>query len=315
MALVWGCGSDSNDAKPLVLTPPVATTGTSSSTSSSGGGGNEDGSTPNDAGDASTSTGRTFYATDDSLQLVSFRLSNPGTLTLARTNITGLTTGEDIRGLDIRPVNNLLYALGSKNHVYTIDTTTGAATTVGAAPFTPTLAAERFSFDFNPSVDRIRVIGTTTATNLRLNPTDGTTAATDTSLSYAIGTDAGDASTPRLVDVAYTNNYAAATATTLYGIDQNRGMLVRFQGSPNAGVVEDVGLLGIQITQFAGFDILGGTADGGTTAALEAYAALQKVGDNFSGLYTINLTTGAATLVGRIGASGTAGIMTSLAAK
>ena len=62
--------------------------------------------------------------------------------------------------------------------------------------------------------------------------------------------------------------------------------------SPNAGAITAIGPLGVDAAALAGFDIL---AEGNV-----AYAALQVAGT--SGLYTVNLSTGAATLVGPLGA-------------
>jgi hypothetical protein len=59
--------------------------------------------------------------------------------------------------------------------------------------------------------------------------------------------------------------------------------------SPNDGMVETVGELGVDADQAAGFDI-------GTSGV--AYAALHVGAE--TGLFTIDLTTGAATKVGAI---------------
>ena len=70
--------------------------------------------------------------------------------------ITGLVGGETIVGIDRRPANGGLYGVSSANRVYFINSTTGAATQVGAdGAFT--LNGTSFGFDFNPTVDRIRV--------------------------------------------------------------------------------------------------------------------------------------------------------------
>jgi hypothetical protein len=48
------------------------------------------------------------------------------------------------------------------------------------------LNGSSFGFDFNPTVDRIRVQSDADQ-NLRLNPATGALAATDTTLSFAVG--------------------------------------------------------------------------------------------------------------------------------
>lgn len=161
---------------------------------------------------------------------------------------------------------------------------------MGTAPFVPPLSGTSFGFDFNPTVDRIRVTSDTRQ-NLRLRPDTGATAAVDGTLTYAAG-DAGAASTPRVVGSAYTNSVAGATSTTFYALDAGRDVLV-IQNPPNAGTLVSIGSLGINAGDNAGFDI--SAVDG------VAYAALQVSPNVSSGLYRINLTTGASTSVGRIG--------------
>jgi len=187
--------------------------------------------------------------------------------------ITGLQTGETILGVDMRPANGQLYALGSSNRIYTINTSNGAATAVGTG-FTPALEGTQFGFDFNPTVDRIRVVSNT-GQNLRLHPTLGTVVATDGTLKPG---------TPAIDAAAYTNNFAGATTTTLYDIDYETNSLY-IQSPPNDGGLMLVGALGVNVGSGNGFDI------GGTTG--KAYAIL-KTG-TIASLYSINLTTGQAT--------------------
>jgi hypothetical protein len=86
--------------------------------------------------------------------------------------------------------------------------------------------------------------------------------------------------------VAYTNNFAGAITTTLYNIDVQADALY-IQNPPNGGTLVAVGSLGVNVTAQNGFDI------GGTTG--NALAILTS-GSN-TGLYSINLATGAATYI------------------
>ena len=61
-----------------------------------------------------------------------------------------LARREQIVGLDVRPANKQLVALGSTSRLYRIDAATGAATVIGTAAFAPPLAGTTFGFDFNP---------------------------------------------------------------------------------------------------------------------------------------------------------------------
>jgi hypothetical protein len=227
-------------------------------------------------------------------RIVTFDSLTPGTL-FGNVAVSGLGANETLLGIDRRPATGQLYGLGSLNNIYTIDTTTGVATALtGGAAFA--LSGTSFGFDFNPSVDRIRVVSDT-GQNLRLNPVPGAAglAATDTPLTFGDGT----TGTPNVVGLAYTNNRAGGTPTTLYGIDFTRDTLV-LQGSingtpnsPNGGVITTVGALGFNTSSQVGFDISGLSGI--------AYASLTPPTGGSSSLYRINLGTGSATLVGTIG--------------
>ncbi|TDH18420.1 DUF4394 domain-containing protein [Segetibacter sp. 3557_3] len=190
--------------------------------------------------------------------------------------ITGLQSGENILGVDMRPATGQLFALGSTSRLYTLNTSTGAATVVGTAPFAPQLAGTTFGFDFNPTVDRIRLVSNT-GQNLRLNPVDGTTSAIDGGLNPGM---------PAVSGAAYTNNFAGATTTVLFDIDATTDKLYT-QAPPNNGTLVEVGNLGAEITAENGFDI------GGTSG--KAYALLTVAGS--TRLYSVNLTSGAATML------------------
>ncbi|MDO9353881.1 MAG: DUF4394 domain-containing protein, partial [Solirubrobacteraceae bacterium] len=117
--------------------------------------------------------------------LVTFDPAAPATTTSKP--ITGVTAGETLVGLDVRPQNGQLYALGvnagaDTATLYVVGRTTGVAGVVGAAPssiaFVPgifgttDLPEGDYGFDFNPTVDRIRVT-TASGLNFRVNPVTG----------------------------------------------------------------------------------------------------------------------------------------------
>ena len=98
---------------------------------------------------------------------------------------------------------------------------------------------------------------------------------------------------PSVVGAAYSNNFAGATSTTLYTIDSFNDSL-NIQNPPNNGTQVVQGPLGIDInSEEVGFDIETGTGI--------AFLAANVTNSHRSGLYTVNLTTGAATLVNLIG--------------
>ncbi len=236
--------------------------------------------------------------------VLSFDSATPGTTTVP-TNVTGLLPGESIVGIDRRPANGSIYAVSSASRIYTINATTGAATFVSTLS-TP-LVGTSFGVDFNPVVDRLRITSNLRQ-NLRVNVDTGATIV-DGLLTPAVVVSPLD---PNIGASAYTNNFAGASSTTLYDIDFFRDRLV-IQNPPNDGTLVRVGELaplvapmGADITnEFVSFDISGLTGI--------AYASLTPPGSTFSVLYTINLSTGLATAIGRIG-SGNIGLINGLAA-
>ncbi|MEW6735143.1 MAG: DUF4394 domain-containing protein [Acidobacteriota bacterium] len=238
----------------------------------------------------------TIFALTTNNRILTFNSLTPGTIT-SSIAITGLMTGESVVGIDFRPANRQLYGVSSMNRILIIDTTTGAVTPVGMTSFM--LSGTEIGIDFNPAPDRIRLVSNM-GQDLRLNPADGTLSGTDGVLAYATG-DPNNGRMPNVVASAYTNNFAgiSATSTTLYNVDSNLDILVT-QGSvnstptsPNTGQLFTVGALGVNVTDVAGLDI--------SDVSGTAFAVFTLMGETTPKFYTINLATGAATLVGNIG--------------
>src|SRR5262245_17668533 len=231
-------------------------------------------------------------------QLLQFSASAPNAI-ISATTVTGLKAGDSLVGIDYRPANGQLYAMGvngASGRIYTINPLTGAATPIGTG-FTLPLSAgasagKDYGFDFNPTVDRIRVVADS-RDNFRGHPDTG---AAVTPADFALSPGAV------VTGVAYDRNFGGSKVTTLYAIDPNADQLVTIGGidsspSPNGGVTRVVGPLGVNAANDVGFDITVG-AEG------SAYASLAVNGK--SGFYTIDLKTGAATMVGTIGNGGVA---------
>ena len=81
---------------------------------------------------------------------------------------------------------------------------------IGSNRFSPALSGTVTGFDFNPTVDRIRVV-TSNGENFRPNPETGAVAATDMNINRV--------KNAMVTGVAYTNNVTGAATTTLYDID------------------------------------------------------------------------------------------------
>lgn len=237
-----------------------------------------------------------IFAVTTSNQLISFSSAAPGQI-LSSSPITGLQAGETLLTLDFRPKTAELYGIGATSRVYKIDTTTGVATAVSATPFTPGLSGVDFGSDFNPTVDRLRVVSDNNQ-NFRADPTTGAVLGAGDTLLFYDPSDSNTGQDPNIIASAYTNNYFGAAVTTLYGIDSTLDILARQGGvdgaapSANSGRLFTIGALGVDTTSVAGFDI----SPNGT-----AFASLNSPSDTSSKLYTVDLSTGAASLLGTIG--------------
>lgn len=200
--------------------------------------------------------------------------------TMVSRAITGLASGEMIHGIDFRPANGQLYAFAvnatGAAKLYTLNPSSGAASAVGTG-FMVDATATAWAFDFNPTVDRIRLVSNS-GQNLRLNPNDGTIAATDGIINPGL---------PMITGAAYTNNFAGTTSTLLYVLN---GAKLFKQDPPNNGTLVEVGNLGVTIDALNGFDI------GGRTGMAYAVGTIGTA----TNIYTVNLTTGAVTNVGSL---------------
>ncbi|AMJ65620.1 DUF4394 domain-containing protein [Hymenobacter sp. PAMC 26628] len=228
--------------------------------------------------------------------LISFDSGAPGTIRSAVNFGGGLTAGEAVVGVDFRPATGQLYALGynaaaGTGTVYAVNLTTGALTAAGAAiPLALGAATDRVGFDFNPTVDRIRVVATN-GNNYRLNPNDGALVLQDGNLTAGTVISAA----------AYTNSSSAANSTALYDYDAVAGQLY-LQSPPNNGTLVAVGGAGGPTSaDGADFDIFN-TRGTTTNAAFLAVAPGGVAGSpNYDNLYTVDLTAGTTASAGRIG--------------
>ena len=263
----------------------------------------------------------TVFATTSRNELISFNAGRPGVIR-TRAALSGMQPGERLSGIDFRPANGKLYGLGTTFRLYTIDTATGAATPVGPGALAFKPLGTEFGFDFNPVVDRIRVVSDR-GENLRLHPDTGAVVDADPSRSglqvdVTLRYDEEDQNAgrlPRITGAAYTNSGVKdARATTNYAIDAILGVLVT-QGTregtspafppatPNTGLLFTVGALGVQPDGAVSFDIAHGAASGAasnTSGGGTAFASFIPLGKNLTHLYQINLATGAATALGMI---------------
>lgn len=250
----------------------------------------------------------------DGSQLIRFSANTPTTTVSA--SITGVTLGESLVGIDFRPATGELFALGVNSTLnnatlYRIDPQLGAATVIGIASSItnasvtfPDPATVGYGFDFNPTVDRIRVT-TSNGLNLRLNPVNGGFAFKDGDINGAVA-GASAAAYTNSVETSVLAMGAAKKVTTLYVIDDATSKLT-IQSPPNDGTqisAMDIRVNGsvLSFTAANGFDIPSDvrvTANNAAVASGFGFAALTVSGT--TSLYRINLTNGNAENLGTIG--------------
>lgn len=243
-------------------------------------------------------------AVSTSNQLVRFNAGQPQKLLSSRP-LTGLAAGDTLIGVDYRVAKGQLYGLGTSGQLYRIDTRTATASPIGTPNALPREGATEWGFDFNPTVDRIRVVNDA-GFNLRLHPDTGAIVDGDPNqpgvqFDGRLAYDAADANAgkaPGIVAAGYTYNKDNDKITTNYALDGRLGLLVH-QGSkegaqpvvsPNTGRLYTVGSLGIGSFQRATLDI----SDVSNTA-YSAVTTGQK-----SVWYRIDLATGRATRIGTV---------------
>ena len=257
---------------------------------------------------------RVFALTDPNT-LLQFNGDRPGTIQRT-TPVTGLEPGDNLVGIDFRPSTamgedaanqGMLYGLGdgATDTLYVIDTRSGAATRI--ADLDVPLIGTSFGFDFNPTVNRIRIVSDQDQ-NLRVNPITGVVAKDvtptgDTPLNYATDDD-NEGEDPNVTAAAYRNSRQAAIGTMnteLYDIDTDLDIMAE-QFPPNDGTLITEGSLRVDVESFTGFDIV---TRGESPKGDRGFAGLQEMGSNSSTFYSINLDNGRATEIGMIGRRGT----------
>jgi hypothetical protein len=205
--------------------------------------------------------------------LIGFDSSNPGAISFVHP-IFGVAGGESIRGIDFW--NGTLYGLGSAGNLYNLNYNTGQATLIGSG-LGVVLNGASYGVENDPNGFHIV---SELGQNLNANRTTG---------SATVGPNVNPAGT-FLSALAYrpSNN-------TMYGIDSSANSVGTF--NPATGAYSTIGLLGFDVARNNGFDISGASG----VAYLASGATSSDVQAN---LYTVNLATGMATLVGLIGLVG-----------
>lgn len=201
-------------------------------------------------------TGNLLVLTSNGM-ISSLNHDKPGSL-ISNIKVSGLVAGDQLVGMDHRPSDGKLYAVGLLGNIYTLNPSSGVAkfvikmtadpadTTDGNTVFSKITAnPDALSVNFNPAADRLRIIGQD-GQNLRVNVDTGLTI-TDGEISRV-----GEATT-EVSAAAYTNAFAGTASTKLYSIDSATDRI--YLQNANAGTLGISAPLGQDISNNGGFDI------------------------------------------------------------
>lgn len=240
---------------------------------------------------AASANADTLYAASSS-QIAVIDTLNLGAVSYI--NLSGLGSGERLLGIDVRPSNGLAYVVTSTDRLLTVDLMTGSTSFVANLVNAPMstgftgLNGQSVGLDFNPQADfagaaSLRLV-TGAGKNYAVNATTGVVGNASASITGGYNGVAYTNSAPGL-DPRDPGNLGA-DVTDLYYINSTTDTLAFAPGAFNAPMIMTVGGLGVDAITANGFDILGNG---------NAYALLDVTGALESNLYSINLTTGAAT--------------------
>lgn len=175
---------------------------------------------------------------------------------------------------------------------------TGAATQVGAQFSTP-LAGTSFGVDFNPNVDRLRVVSGS-GQNLVVNPSNSAVTV-QTALNPG---------TPAVEGAAYTNNVPGARSTQLYDIDTAADALV-LQNPPGNATLATVGtgvFAGqsptVDLPPGGDLDIVSRPGDSDLALAVLNTTISSTPATTRARLYAVSIGAGTASLIGNLPAAG-----------
>jgi len=247
--------------------------------------------------------GVTIYAVDSQNRLVTFDSANPSVLTSARTiKLPSLNLYDSNRPMERivslafrtadGPATTRLWGLTNYGNIVPVN--------IGPADIGPptikgiNLSGTAFGFGFDPTSTVNMLLVSNMEQNLRLKFNTGEVF-TQTPLSYYMGSPTD----PNIVALAYDNNLSGGVQRTPYMIDSAADTLVMLLFPFQDGVIKTVGPLGVNASEITALSIY----TTGTVGAPvnTAFAAITSPGDSVSKLYTIDLSNGAAALVGPIG--------------
>lgn len=213
--------------------------------------------------------------------------SNSASIDLSTFNtITGTAPAEYFVGIDLRPSDNMIYGISTDNKIYTINANTGVSSFVVDLSNSIVDSNKSYGLDINPVADRtpnasIRLVSSM-GDNYGINATTGavTVATSITEGFSAVSYRNSDPSTPNI----------PPASTELYYVNSTTDRLASAPSAFNNPTISEVGPLGVDVLSANGFEI---TSTGSAFAAFNTDSNALR-----TGLYSVDLDTGAATQTG-----------------
>ncbi len=238
--------------------------------------------------------------------------------------ISGVQSGETIVGIDFRPANGKLIALGINagsdlGTLYNMDAQTGAVTAIGTAGNVKLVdasgvaidfpAADAWGIDVNPKIDRVRAI-TSSGLNFRMSPSTGLPI-DGNAVAAGINPDGGlKGDNTSSSKIAFASNVLGTTITTQYNLDQ-ASLSLFIQSFPDDGVLSLIAPITtspgntLNFSQALGFDISNDVFVSSANQGVQSGKAVSVlVVGGVAQIFEIDLVTGHAELLGTPAAGG-----------
>ncbi|MBL6750326.1 MAG: DUF4394 domain-containing protein [Nevskia sp.] len=239
--------------------------------------------------------------------LISFDSEAPGAITGDRA-LTGLPDGTQLSAIDFNAATRAVYAVvrgpaTGQCQLYRLDTAAAAVTPIGNNRFRCNIVSD---IDINPFDNNSRFIGGVSVFDVNIDGAvvqlPDVVAVRRADAAYPATGDFSSGSTPDVRDTAYDHNTVVASAgqTSLFAIDETAHTLVRV-GADTSPIEPPTTLTTIGTGLGAG--VGGGPLDISGASGI-AYMFDYDFGPGVGShgkLYTVDLVSGVATLVGKVG--------------
>src|SRR5688572_28805562 len=174
----------------------------------------------------------TLYGLSPTNDLYTYRTGSPPQL-VSEVELKGMSAGETMVAIDIRPSTKQLFGVSDQDIIYTINATDGTVTKISQEPFKPSLEGTTIGMDFNSATDKLSLLSDAQQ-HLILDPVSG----------QVVGSG---------LPSKFPTNGTAIVVNTIYNIDVAEGRLTKQDMSTGSSAI--VGSTRIRMNGEGGFDV------------------------------------------------------------